>query len=244
MKFNCGRLLILVALFALQACGGGAESDSHTIDSGSPQKAAPNLWVIMGSSSALGSGASAGHGWAVLLANQWASKDVEVKNIALGGSTTYHALHAGSTVVQNRPKADPLHNIDMALALKPKLLIISYPSNDTAAGYSYQETVSNLKAIRDMASKNGVLSLFLSTQPRKMSPDKINTLHEIDKALALEFSGCFVPVHASLEGVAGALNEKYDSGDGIHPNNNGHEVIFSLVQNTLNSGKCVLAEFR
>ena len=138
-----------------------------------------------------------------------------------------------------RPLPDAAHNIDAALALKPSLLLVSYPTNDTALGYSVDETVRNVLAIRAKAQSQDVPVMVLSTQPRAMSAELLQRLDAVNTLLLKEVQDCFVPVHAALAGVNGLLAPAYDSGDGVHPNNAGHALIFQHIHNVLTAGKCV-----
>ena len=237
-----GILLGLTIL--LQGCGGGGSEASPTGALAAPlaPKVVPGRWVVMGSSSAYGAGASAGQGWAAQLQSNWQAAAVEMRNLAKPGSVTYQGLAVDAVAVPGRPLPDAEHNIDAALALKPSLLMVSYPTNDTALGYSVDETVRNVLAIRARAHRQNVPVIVVSAQPRAMSAELLQRLDVINTLLLKEVQDCFVPVHAALAGVNGLLAPAYDSGDGVHPNNAGHVVIFRQIQNVLNAGKCVRVE--
>ena len=80
---------------------------------------APAAVAVMGSSTAAGAGASAGNGWVnrVRKAATAACPYVTVSNLAVSGSNTWQGLA----------------NLDAALALKPVLVLVQYPSNDAAS---------------------------------------------------------------------------------------------------------------
>lgn len=248
MKFNslpaylqCVLLLGLVAL-VLHGCGGGvtAPLEQPPATPLVPQ-AAPGNWVVLGSSSAFGAGASSGQSWAAQLQAAWLAAAVEVKNLAKPGSVTYEGLPSDGAAVPGRPLPDTAHNVDAALALKPALLLVSYPSNDTAIGFSVEETVQNVLAIQTKALSQKVPVMVLSTQPRTLSPEHLHRLQQIDAALLQKLKECFVPLHADLAGPNGQLAPAFDSGDGVHPNDAGHSLIFRKIQGVLKTGRCVQA---
>lgn len=223
----------------LHGCGGGEASTGTQQAVPVAPLVVPGRWVVMGSSSAYGAGASVGQGWAARLQAGWQAYAVEVQNLAMPGSVTYQGLASDAVVVQGRPLPDAAHNIDAALALKPSLLIISYPTNDTALGYSVDETVRNMLAIRAKAQSQNIPVMVLSSQPRNIAADLLQRMDMVDALLLKQVQDCFVPVHAALAGVDGRLASVYDSGDGVHPNNSGHAVIYQKIQDALNLGKCV-----
>lgn len=234
--------LTAVALFAtLGACGGGGGD----MPVAAPVAAAPvpqlkaGTWVVMGSSTAAGTGAPAGKGWVTQLAKAYAARGAQVANIAQGGTVTYEGLSAGAAPVAGRPAPNPAVNIDQALASKPVLLIVSYPTNDTALGYSVDETVNNLLAIRSQALAAGVPVVVTSTQPRNLTDAQLTNLRAIDTQLMASVGACFVEVRAALAGSDGRLAPGYDSGDGVHPNEAGHRVIADQVDKAIAARKCV-----
>lgn len=243
MIFPAGaRRLCLAALMAtVLGCGGGGGNAAAPAPVVIPPVAQVNAgtWVVMGSSTAAGAGAPSGKGWVALVSGAFAARGAQVVNLARGGSVTYEGLGAGAPRVQGRPAPDPAINIDQALSRKPVLLILSYPANDTAKGYGTDETVNNLLAIRSQALAAGVPVLVTSSQPRNLSDGQLAQLRAIDERMAAQVGGCFVDVRQALAGGGGRLPFQYDSGDGVHPNEAGHSVIFSRVAETINSEKCV-----
>lgn len=239
--------------FALVGCGGGGGNGAAPVASipvapatpATPAKpvVVPSVlmgnWIVMGSSTAAGTGASAGKGWVELLRTQWSSKGYSLVNIAKPGATTYLALTNASSVVPNRPLPDTAMNIDQALTRNPTLLIISFPTNDTNAGYSVDEIVANLLAIRAKALAASVPVIVLSTQPRNFDASRLSQLRDIDERMASEAGGCFVAIRTKLAGGDGRLASIYDSGDAVHPNDLGHALIAGAVNVVLRSGACV-----
>jgi len=193
----------------------------------------------MGSSTAAGTGAPRGKGWVELLGLAYASHGAEVANIAKRGAVTYRGLSTNSMRVTRRPTPDRGANIDAALARRPVLLILSYPSNDTAFGYSTDETVSNLLTIRAQAQAAGVAVVVISTQPRDLNDDRLTQLRAIDDRLSASIGACFVAVRQALEAADGRLAPKYDAGDGVHLTKAGHALIAGRLTELIDSAKCI-----
>jgi acyl-CoA thioesterase I len=143
--------------------------------------------------------------------------------------------------VPNRPPPDPTANVDAAIVgdPRPKLLLVSYPTNDTVFGYTVDETVRNLLTIRDAAQAKGTAVIIFSTQPRDLTPEQLAMLPQIDARLSEAVGPCFLPVREALARDDGRLALQYDSGDGIHPNNAGHAVIFDKLDQLIGTGNCV-----
>lgn len=239
------RLLAAALLSALGACGGGSDPAAPAPTApaaATPPPVAqltPGIWVVMGSSTAAGSGAPAGKGWVALTAAAYGPRGAQVANIAKGGTVTYEGLPMNAARVAGRPAPDPAVNIDQALARRPVLLIVSYPTNDTALGYSVDETVNNLLAIRTQALAAGVPVVVTSSQPRNLNDVQLAQMRTIDQRLAASVGGCFVEVRQALAGADGRLAPGYDSGDGVHPNEAGHAVIATQVTELIKAERCV-----
>lgn len=187
-------------------------------------------WVVMGSSSAFGAGASSyAESWAGQLQPVAAEFGAEVINIARGGYTTYHALSDQCTVSSDRPQPDNAHNVDLAVALGADLVIVSFPSNDAASNYSAEETAYNLLAIRTVLAAEQIPLLVLGAQPRNMATTKQQLLLALDNLLKPRFSPCLVELYPLLVDNAGNLAGQYDSGDGVHLNNAGHKLILERL---------------
>ncbi|WP_341679443.1 SGNH/GDSL hydrolase family protein [Niveibacterium sp. SC-1] len=253
-----GRSRLLAALCAalslLWGCGGGSDGSGQPMPgtsapiAGAPDASAPvasvpavapGTWAVIGSSSAAGAGAPDGQGWAAQLRSAYAAQGVTVRNLAVGGTVTYQALPTGSPVANGRPATDPSSNVTAALATGARLVLVSFPTNDTALGYSVSETVGNLRTIRAAALDSGVAVMLLSAQPRDLSTALLARMPELDAQLAAMAGDCFVPVREALAGADGKLSPLYDSGDGVHPNAAGHAVIADRVKSVIEAGKCV-----
>lgn len=102
-------------------------------------------WVIMGSSSAAGSGASHNNSWAAMLTNQLQKNDITIHNIAKGGHATYQALSQQCQVPSNRFQPDTAHNVDLAIQLQPSFDFDGVHLNDAGHQVIYNHIMSNLE---------------------------------------------------------------------------------------------------
>jgi acyl-CoA thioesterase I len=177
--------------------------------------------------------------WVDRVKSSYAPRGVGLINIAQGATTTYSGLPVSSAPVAGRPGPHPNGNVDAAMAFSPRLVLVSYPTNDTAFGYSVDETVRNLLAIRAHAQERGAAVVVLSTQPSSMPASRRALLPQIDERVKAEVGPCFVPVREALAAPDGSLARAYDSGDGVHPNEAGHVVIHTRVASVIDSGACV-----
>lgn len=229
--------LACAAVGWLAACGGGSSSGSGP----SAPLVVPGIWTVIGSSTPAGAGATPDHGWVDLLQGAYAARGVTVVNLAMGGSLSYQGVPTATPLTAGRPGPDPVHNIDAALARTPVLVVVSYPSNDEAAGYAAEETVANILAIRAGAVAQGVSVAVTSSQPRRAAPtaQQAAVAEQVDRRLADAFGACFVDVRSTLATPDDTLDPRYDSGDGQHLNDAGHAVVFERLQAMLGSGRCV-----
>ena len=236
------RLLAHAAMAALLcACGGGASSAAPP--GAATPAVAPGTWVVLGSSTAAGTGASPGQGWVAQLATRATALPaaaVTVVNLARAGAVTYQALPTGSLPPAGRPAPDPALNVDLALTRVPRLLLLAFPGNDAVAGYGADETMANLLRLSDVARAGDVAVILLSSQPRdRLTAAQQATLDAVDRQGAAAFGACFVDVHSGLAGPDGGIAAAYAAGDGVHLNDAGHRVLADRVWAVLESGRCV-----
>lgn len=225
---------------ALLGCGGGGGAAPSPVPPGLPPLVAPGTWVVLGSSSAAGVGASPGQGWAAGLGAAHAGRQVTLHNLARGGALSGQALPATAMPPAGRPGPDATLNVDRALSFGPRLLILSFPSNDAAAGYSGQETAANLLAIQAAAQAASAATLVLGSQPRDaLSASQRAAQADADNRVSTRLGPCFVPLQAALADGQGRIAAAYAAGDGIHLNDAGHRRVQQQVQAALDSGHCV-----
>ena len=122
---------------------------------------------------------------------------------------------------------------------RPTLLLLNATNNDLVVGIGIDETLANLLAIRAIAAAGNASVVMISTQPRSLSDADLSQLRALDARLAAAFGGCFVDIRTPLAGPDGRLATAYDAGDGVHPNDAGHAIIFQRVDSVLQSGRGV-----
>lgn len=225
-------LSLLVPTALLSACGGGG--------GGGGNETPAARWVVLGSSTAAGVGASPGQAWAARLDEALRSRGAQVDNRARAGASSYRALPAGAPRAAGRPATDPAQDVATIVDGHPRIVILSFPSNDAMLGYTAAETTANLLLMRDQARRAGVGVIVLSSQPRDGADALARaTMQAIDTALAAELGACFVATHAPLADAQDRIAAAYAVGDGLHLNDAGHGVVFDRLWARITGGQCV-----
>jgi acyl-CoA thioesterase-1 len=153
------------------------------------------------------------------------TKDSIINN-AKGGYTTFHFL---PETIPNKWSivTDVKRNITASLKLNPDLVIFSITTNDIAMGFTADQYMANMKVMTDLCEANHVLFLIGSTTPRLLDSKGINALIEINNRLKTRYNDKFVDYYQKLTNLETfKFKSIYDSGDSLHPNNEGHKVIF------------------
>lgn len=224
------RLLTSIAAAALLAAAAVSCAGARVgVTPGRPTIAV----VIMGSSTAAGTGASAGKAWVerVRSAAAVACPRVTITNLAVGGTVTWQGLPArAGTPPAGRPAPLPAANLDAALALGPALVIVHYPSNDAARAYPLAETVANHGALRDGIRAAGALDLILGPFPRSFaSPAQVALMTGLRDALPAVGAPRYLDLWTELAAAENRVAGAYAGGDGIHLGDAGHALIAAKV---------------
>jgi lysophospholipase L1-like esterase len=194
---------------------------------------AQHTLVIIGSSTSEGTGAStydssyAGRYAKYLktLSGNWS-----LVNLAVGGYTTYQLMATGNKPPTGRPNPDINKNITKAVSLKPDVILFSLGDNDIGNNYTASEYQNNYDSIKAVATKAGIPMWVTSTVPR-------TSLDETGRAEVLALRTRIMQRYApraidffdGLGEADGKYIQAYNSGDGIHTNNRGHELLFKKV---------------
>ncbi|GAB3050643.1 hypothetical protein GCM10027185_62390 [Spirosoma pulveris] len=189
--------------------------------------------VIIGSSTAAGWGASDyQYAWAGLLTQQLTNG--RVVNLAKGGYTSYQLLPTNAPHPADRPEADTLRNLNAALKEKPTTLLISISSNDLIIGCSVEEIIANFNTIRSKALAAGVAHVLITTPlPRNYSAEvTANLLRQRDQVLKT-YGSSAVNIFDPLANEQQLTKAELLSGDGIHPNDKGHALLFTIIASYL-----------
>jgi len=185
--------------------------------------------VVLGSSTAEGTGPShPSNAWVNRFRTyvQSAWHNSEVINLAKGGYTTYHIMPDAFTAPHLRPHYDPARNISKALSHQPTAIIINLPSNDATAGYTVEEQLANYEVICALAAAANIPLWISTTQPRNLSFEGRENLQAMRDSTFARFADNALDFWYGLAMDDGSLNREYDSGDGIHLNDKGHQLLF------------------
>ena len=188
--------------------------------------------VVLGSSTAAGTGPKTPDStWVNLLRKYLQSDDpaVTVTNLAVGGFTSYKILPEGGDLPFYKPKPDPEHNIDMALSLKPDLIIINMPSNDITEGFSVEDFRKNLQVVTDLIRQQNIRFYITTTQPRNTTAANRKKLRQMRDIIMRSYRNNYIDCWDELSTPDGNIVPLYDSGDGVHLNGLGHRIMFERV---------------
>lgn len=122
--------------------------------------------------------------------------------------------------------------IDWILNQDIDVFVLELGANDGLRGVPLTETKSNLQAIIDaVKSKNPETKIVLAgmQMPPNMGQDYASGFKAIFYDLAKENKIFFIPFILKDVGGIAALNQR----DGIHPTEEGHEILASTVWETL-----------
>jgi lysophospholipase L1-like esterase len=217
--------------------GGSAEGGS--VGPGSPDIPSdlPEFHItVIGSSTANGIGASVGDfAWVNLL-------DGALSNTVAARYTTTNLAVGGYTAADLLPGSGASGSVDEAIKEKPDLIVVALAgSNDITPGFTTAMFLAQLGAVRDAANAAGIPAFFMSPLPKSLSVGEREILGEWSALMAAQFAQCWIPgttqpyapcyidVFDSLSGPDLGLAAPFDSGDGQHPNDAGHALLFGAV---------------
>lgn len=157
----------------------------------------------------------------------------EVLNLAVGGYNSYRLMPTGSIPPAGRPWPDTTKNITAALQAQPDALIINLPSNDVALGYSLEEQLRNFDTLAAVAAQAGVPLFVTTTQPRNFSAAQVQKQMAVKDSLLARFGTYAIDFWTGIADSNGLINPAFNSGDGVHLNNAGHQLLFQRVADML-----------
>jgi lysophospholipase L1-like esterase len=192
--------------------------------------------VVLGSSTAAGSGpVNINNAWVYRYSTYLRSLNAgnSVVNLAKGGYVTFQALpndYVPPTGITFLP--DTLHNITQALSLSPNAIIINFPSNDVSNGISIDQQIANYNIMIAKANEVNVPVWICTSQPvnygtSQTSRDKIKALNERIQA---EYKDMSIDFYSVLCDETGKILAQYDSGDGLHLNDDAHAILYQRVK--------------
>jgi lysophospholipase L1-like esterase len=214
----------IVAL-ALWACGGAPRARSE------PQREV--TIVVLGSSTAAGAGLSdPSTSWvnryAVFLSTHAAG--TRLVNLAVSGYSTFQVQPTATASPPGRPAVDPAHNITAALALHPDAIIVNLPSNDAAMDVPVDASIANIAVIAEQARQAHVMLWVTTSQPRRLRPDQVALLVAYRDRIAQTYGPRALDFFTPLAGPDALPLPALIQDDGIHPNVEGHRLLFEQVR--------------
>ncbi|MEM1271442.1 MAG: SGNH/GDSL hydrolase family protein [Bacteroidota bacterium] len=229
---TCALSAWLLVVLSVSACTSGRAVRGAETPAWAEQQSQPTI-VVLGSSTAQGGGASAPElAWVNRLqvyANRF-DPPVRIVNLARGGYTTYHVLPSGMKAAEDRPAPDSLRNVTRALVGRPDVIIINLPSNDAAFGYGLAEQIGNMDRVIEEAERAGSRVWITTSQPRNLDEPGRRALTQFRDWAATAHRRQAVDVWTELALPDGRIQPGFDSGDGIHLNDEGHRIIFERVR--------------
>lgn len=231
------RVLALFLALNLYACKKDVRtpsSNDSSIIAPEPEPVFKHRIAILGSSTAAGFGVSIGDSaWVSRLKTQVLKdgKSVEFSNLSLPATTLYNVLPSGLKF-SGRPVCDTSRNINKALAFNPTFVLINFPTNDIANGFTDEEIMRNYAIITDMLDSVKIPYLILGSQPRNFSdPTLRERLKSQNDRLVMRYGIKIDDFLEQLSAPTYFIKDIYSNGDGIHLNNQGHKLIFNTIYN-------------
>ncbi len=189
-------------------------------------------WVVLGSSTAEGAGASVkDSAWVTRLQTYLTRyQGMKVINLGKGGITSFHIMpgHSANESLVFQP--DTSLNIDRALSFQPRGIIVNMPSNDAANYIDAHSQMENFRTIQRMTLAAGSEFWITTSQPRNFGdPKQISIQQEIRDSILHNFGMHAIDLFTPLADSMSWLLPHFGSGDGIHLNDQGHKLIFQSV---------------
>lgn len=195
--------------------------------------------VIMGSSTAYGTGAST-------YSNSWAGKtdsylnkniadgrDTIVYNISFPAYDSYQEMPSDFVPPAGRPLPDVDFNITKALSYNPNVVIINLPSNDVSFGYAKYETMFNFRLMSARVTATGARCYFTTGQPRNdFTPAERDSLVTMIDSINRAFGPFAINFWDGLvtnDGLYSLREEYRATGTPNHVNDMGHDILFQSV---------------
>lgn len=141
----------------------------------------------------------------------------------------YRVINAG---LSGETTASGLSRLDWFLEEEPYIFVLELGGNDGLRGITLSETKKNLKAMIQLVKAkypDTIIILAGMQIPPNMGQDYIKEFEEIYPSVAQEENVRLIPF--LLDGVAG--NPELNLPDGIHPTEEGHQIVFQTIWENL-----------
>lgn len=217
--------------------GSGLSDTSDAVFEVIPNDGVVYRIVVLGSSTAAGTGPSdINNAWVWKYDTYLTEMDTryDVINLALGGFATYNILPTGTPIPAGVNRTiDVARNITHAMTLDPDGIIINMPSNDAASGYPVADQIYNYSLISNVTTTANVPLWVTTPQPRNFGTNTTNLNIQLDMIPATYNAFGTNNTVDFWTGLVVANNNgilpQYDSGDGIHMNTAGHQILFDRI---------------
>ena len=218
------RLWWISVLFVLAGCKPAGPrskpqttSASHTSDvpaPAGPARRADSVPAIVcfGDSLTAGFGLDPGQSYPDLLQRELDRRGYHyrVVNLGVSGDTTQ----------------DGLERLPLALAEKPRIVVLEFGANDGLRGQPVSNSQNNLARVIEALQQNGAQVVLAGiTLPPNYGPDYIRKFDAVFTALAARYKAPLIPF--LLAGVAG--HSDLMQSDGLHPNAQGTRLVVGNV---------------
>jgi acyl-CoA thioesterase-1 len=173
--------------------------------------------LMLGDSLTEGSGVRKTQAYPYLVEQKLKAKgfsSIKVTNAGVSGSTS----------------ASALSRLKWHLRSTPDILLLALGANDGLRGLSTVQMKRNLAKTIELALSKGVRVVLAGMKmPPNYGAEYTREFEKVFYQLAKEYDVVFIPF--LLEGVAG--DPKLNFPDGLHPNEQGHQIIAESVYKTL-----------
>jgi lysophospholipase L1-like esterase len=201
-------------------------------------------WVVLGSSTAEGAGASIQDSAWVDRTTSALSEDsrYQIINLGRGGITSFHIMPSDFVFTGLGFPPDATLNISKAFTFNPAGIIVNMPSNDAANYLSAADQMANFKWLQNVARLAGVQFWITTSQPRNFADTaQIAIQRQVKDAILDHFGDRAIDLWSPLADARGWILSEYDSGDGVHLNDKGHRLIHNLIMaSVFNQRGCVV----
>ena len=121
---------------------------------------------------------------------------------------------------------DGLERLPLALAEKPRIVVLEFGANDGLRGQPVSNSQNNLARVIEALQQNGAQVVLAGiTLPPNYGPDYIRKFDAVFTALAAHYKAPLIPF--LLAGVAG--HSDLMQSDGLHPNAQGTRLVVGNV---------------
>ncbi|MEI8054294.1 MAG: GDSL-type esterase/lipase family protein, partial [Bacteroidota bacterium] len=204
-------------------------NDSDVVNNLRPYKV-----VVLGSSTAYGTGASTyDSSWVGKYQQYLKNKNPlnEVINLAIPGITTYNNLRPDYyTAPSGRPSTIYGNNITAAMNMHPDAIIINMPSNDAVNYYTIDEQKANVETAIYLADSAHIPVWITTSQPRNnLNAVQMSLLTEFRDWVLTRFGNKSVNFWSNIANANGSITDFY-AYDAVHVNNFGHELFYSRMK--------------